>query len=267
MKRFLVILSLTVIAFISRPPMVVFAYTSVPTPTTVNARILPTVWYSSLSVNDGDTIKIFAGIQNNSGFNFTGLATFYVDNNIVTTIPYSSLNDSLINISASWVANPGDHNVQVSVTASLPTDKVLVSTATDKSSISIIRNITPAIVQNAVINTANNVVTQVDTAANALADKVQSMKVSTSSASSGGNNSLPTKKSGSVLGASTGPGTSSSKTTASGFFAGDNMSPLTFLYNAILDFLAFLLRNWKWTLGAIFILLIFTKIYRKFSKE
>ncbi len=255
-------------ALISRAPNAVFAATSVVTPTTINARILPTVWYSSLSVNDGDTIKIFAGIQNNSGLNFTGIATFYVDNNIITTSSFSSINDSLINISANWVANPGDHTVQVSIDTSLASGSVLVSSVSDKSSISIIRNITPAIVQDAFVNTANNAVTQVDNAANVLADKIQSMKVSTSS--SAGNVLASVKKSGSVLGASTGSSTSTLKgaTTsgASGFFAGDNMSPLAFMYNALLDLAAFLLRNWKWTLGLIFILLIFAKIYRKFSK-
>ena len=42
------------------------------TPTQINARILPLIWYSTLSINDGDSIKIYAGIQNNSDLDFTG---------------------------------------------------------------------------------------------------------------------------------------------------------------------------------------------------
>jgi hypothetical protein len=80
-------------------PSGVFAQNASSTPIKINARILPTVWYSTLSVNDGDSIKIYAGIQNNSGVDFVGTSTFYVDDKEISNISFLSKADSLRDIS------------------------------------------------------------------------------------------------------------------------------------------------------------------------
>lgn len=71
MKKYFAILFFVIIFCFSGFPLNVFADEESSTSTKINARILPTIWYSTLSVNDGDSIKIYAGIQNNSGLNFT----------------------------------------------------------------------------------------------------------------------------------------------------------------------------------------------------
>ena len=88
MKKYAALSLLTLVACFSIGASNTFAQgTSIGT-TTINARILPTVWYSSLSVNDGDSIKIYAGIQNNSGINFIGTASFLVDDKEISKVSF-----------------------------------------------------------------------------------------------------------------------------------------------------------------------------------
>jgi hypothetical protein len=231
-------------------------------PTTINARILPTVWYSTLSVNDGDSIKIYAGIQNNSGIDFTGVAAFYVDDKEISSGPFSSTADSLKDVSANWVANPGDHNVQVKISTSLSSDKILVSSQSDKSAISITQKITPLTpeaVETTALNTASNIVSSANALANSLADKIDSFKKPAASdilsvLGVGKNNpaqTAPEKQKGSILGISTGPMASP---------AAPSNNPMNSVFNLCLDALAFLVRNWKWTLVGIIALFLLFKI-------
>ncbi len=242
----------------------VFAQSVSPSVTTINARILPTVWYSTLSVNDGDAIKIYAGIQNNSGVNINGEATFSVDDKEISRVPFSSVTESLIDVSTSWVANPGDHSVQVSVSTTLSADKALFSYKSDKSNISIIRKITPEVVQAAIVNSAGAVISQTDKLTSQLADNIESLKkpVGSSGGVSSGQGGAAAKigtvaKKGSVLGTST-----------SQVNTGDN-SNFDWVYtpfNFCLDVLAFLVRNWKWTLSGIIALFLLYKIADRFKK-
>src|ERR1035437_1127949 len=145
MKKILTILFLVLLFSILNVPLKVFAQGAAGTPQQINARILPLVWYSTLSINDGDSIKIYAGIQNNSGVNFTGVATFFVDDKEISNSPFSSTADSLKDVFVNWVANPGSHNVQVKIVTSLSSDKTLVSSESDKSSINITQKVAPTI--------------------------------------------------------------------------------------------------------------------------
>ena len=246
--------------------------------TVINARILPTVWYSSLSVSDGDSVKIYVAVQNNSGINFSGTASFVVDDKKIHDEPFTSQSGILTGISSDWTAVPGNHSVQVSIVPNISSSVVLVSVLTDKSSINIVRNISPAAIQGAVYNTATNIVNQTNIAANNLASKVEALKDPNTPQSLFGDGSVSSgnavrtgtlaKKPGSVLGTSTkaisvlGSGTVSSKSNVSG-----DISPMTFIYNTFIDLLAFLIRNWIWTIGSIIVLYLLYKIVGKFRKD
>jgi len=258
MKKYAVLSLLTLVACFSIGASNTFARgTSIGT-TTINARILPTVWYSSLSVNDGDSIKIYAGIQNNSGINFTGTASFLVDDKEISNVPFSSTADSLIDISTNWVADPGSHNVQVKISTSLAVDKALVSYESDKSAISITRKITTAVVGETALNAATSIVAKADDIASVLADKIESFKktvssdntnvgANSSSGSTGNTLNMSTNAlngtNGSILGTSTraindpinNPG-------------GTSLSKMDSVFNMAMDLLAFIVRHWIWTL-------------------
>ena len=277
MKKYFIIFFLALIASYIFVPTSAFAEDASSTPTKINARILPTVWYSTLSVNDGDRIKIYAGIQNNSNMNFTGNATFYVDDKELTKAFISSTADSLKDVSANWLAIPGDHTIQIKIAASLPADKALVSYETDKSSVSITRKITPEVVKQIAMNTADSIVSKADELASALADKIESYKdpiiLNTISNTTGEASlkdaevSTSTPKSGQVLGAST-EDVSKTKGHVLGASTGDASNvnkkkgdgQTNSFFDWLMDLLASLVRNWRWTLGVIIVLFIILKI-------
>lgn len=269
MKKNLAILFFVLTFSVLNIPLKVLAEGISGAPTIVNARILPTIWYSALSVSDGESIKIYAGIQNNSGTNFTGTATFYVDDKKISASPFSSTTDSLKDVSIDWVANPGDHNVQVKISTSLPADQVLVSSSSDKSTINIIQKvapITPAVIENTIMNTASGIVSSADALANTLVDKIDSFKKPTASGnlnislgdskSNNTNTVVPGKNKGSVLSAFTGPIVNAINST----FQGN--SPIDFVLNFCLSILSFLVRNWKWSLVGIIALFLIFKIFK-----
>lgn len=240
--------------------------------TKINAKILPTIWYSTLSINDGESIQIFSGIQNNSGISFDGTATFLVDDKEIVSKNFSSYDGALKELSADWVAIPGDHDVQIKISASsLPADKVLVSYNTDKFKISITRKITAEVIQKAVLVTASSVTSGINSFASGLAKTVEGLKTGgsqkISSSLSASTSEAVSLQKGSVLGTSTKDFYSKSKgetdvnsaSDAASGDAGGIGGPLKYAYNLFLDLLAFLIKNWKWSLGAIIILFLFLK--------
>lgn len=231
-----------------------FAQTASSTPVKINARILPTIWYSTLSVNDGDSIRIYAGIQNNSGIDFSGTAIFYVDDEEISKKTFASEKDSLKDIDVNWVANPGTHSVQVKISTNLSSSKELVSYESDKSRISITRKVTLEEVKETTLNTASNIVNKVDELTSNLAQKIESYKQPIDN-DVRGIEATSTINKGRVLGVSTSSISDykSSNTTKS-------------ILNMFLDFLAFFVRNWKWTVFGIIILIVVIKIKKSREK-
>lgn len=258
-----------------------------PATTTINARILPTVWYSSLTVNDKDSIKIYAGIQNNSGVTFNGVATFFVDGTTFASTTYISIPDSLKEVSVDWVAQGGDHEVKVSIAANLPTTSAsdtpavyaLVSNTTDVSKITVVRHITVAVVAGAVSQTLLSAVKTIDAATASLADDILSMKSSNTGTSTDvkatttnvavtvGNAAAGGAKNQkrSVFGTSTKSTDTQADAEGSGnnSVAGSTGIVMKSLFNIAFDVMAFLVRNWKWTIVGIVIILIALRVTRR----
>ena len=260
-KTSLILIPILILLALSLPSRI-FAQTS-PVPQQINARVLPFVWYSSLSINEGDTVRIYSGIQNNSGVDFNGTATFYVDDKEISKSTFTSGDNSLKSIYANWMASPGTHGIQVKVTTSLPPDKILVSYESDKSNVDITKKITKETIESAILDTASNVVSKTDAFANVLADKIENLKKPTdvsslSNVDSPGSENNPKVNSvssskqnkGSVLGASTGP-------------IPNQNTKIQSAFNIALDALAFLVRNWVWTLGGILLLFLMVKVLKK----
>jgi len=252
MKKYLAIFFLVFTILFIKGPLKASAEVASSTPVQINARILPLIWYSTLSINDGDGVKIYAGIQNNSGIDFTGTATFYIDDKIISDSPFNSLNDSLKDVSANWAVEPGSHNIQVKVVTSLPPDKALVSYESAKSSINITRKITQEVVKDTVINTISYVISKIDEVAIPLVNKIESLKkpvdddVAENITVQNADVYNPTQKNNNaVLGVST-SSIPNSKTNS--------------IFNKAVDGLAFLVKNWLWTLGVVVLLFLIIKI-------
>ena len=175
---------------------------------------------------------------------------------VFKAVSFTSERDSLKDIDVNWVANPGTHSVQVKISTNLSSNKELVSYESDKSRISITRKVTLEEVKETALNTVSNVINKADELASSLAQKIESYKqpVEPVSTNIKGAESTSTTSKGRVLGVSTSSISDykSSSTTKS-------------ILNMFLDFLAFFVRNWKWTILGIVILIVVIKI--KKSRE
>jgi hypothetical protein len=252
MKKYLAIFFLVFTVLFIKGPLKVSAEGASSTPIQINARILPLIWYSTLSINDGDSVKIYAGIQNNSGIDFTGIATFYIDDEKISDSPFTSLNDSLKDVSADWTVEPGSHNIQVKIVTSLPADRTLVSYESAQSSINITRKITQEVVKDTVINTVSYVISKIDEVAVPLVNKIEGLKKPVDNDTTenidvqNADAYNPTQKNNNaVLGIST-SSVPNLKTNS--------------IFNKAVDGLAFLVKNWLWTLGVIVLLFLIIKI-------
>lgn len=257
-KNFLLFLFIFIFSFLNFS-LKVFAQDVTETSMIINAQILPTVWYSTLSFKEDENIKIYAGIQNNSDVNFTGTVTFYVDGEKFSNVLFSSNANTLKDVFTDWVAKSGRHDVQVKITASSLSGEVLVSYDSEKSNI----NITPKIVvpifeavEAKVLDTTSNIFVLVDDLAGNLADEIESYKKPI--VINNINKSEIDKKEGSVLGASTGLVT----TMNSSIKNMKNYSLFNLVYNFFMTLASFLVRNWIWTLGGIVVLFILLKYYK-----
>lgn len=261
MKKYLAVFFLVSIIWLVGGPLKVFAEETSVVSEQINARILPLVWYSTLSVNEGDSIRIYAGIQNNSGIDFKGTATFYIDDKDTASNPFNSSNDSLNAVSIDWTAEVGSHDIQVKIVTSLPSDKTLISYESAKSNISVTKKIVKDVVKNTIINTISNVKSKIDEVVVPLVNKIEDLKKPVSIAKSiinqGANDynandyNASQENDGVVLGASTDPASNSGT---------NNISKIDSIFNIAMDVLVFLVKNWLWTLGgiiAVFLIIIF----------
>lgn len=233
--------------------LLIFNYSSVAfaqTAEKINAQILPTIWYSSLSVKEGDKIKVYAGIQNNSGVNFSGTVTFYADSAKIAQAPFNSASDSLKEVSAEWLASKGRHLFQAKLDADLPAGKELLSYESEESFVDVSHTLTIEEVKEDAIETLVTVKEKIDEAAETFAEKLESMKKPESediSIKSLASQFVPSK----FLSSESDNSTDNSKI--------DSDSLLASVFNSGIDLAGILIRNWHWTLAGLAALYLFFK--------
>ncbi len=225
-------------------------------PEQINARILPTIWYSDLNIKEGDTVKVFAGIQNNSNTNWTGNAVFLVDNVEIAKQAFTSNSDTLKDISANWKVSSGTHDIQVKITANnLPEGKTLVAYETNKSTLSVNINITKEDVKEKINDTAVKVLDKTNSLAEVLAEKLddykkpdtEKIKIS----------ELIDGVKGKVLGTTT-QSKAQKDDFSIGKFAGNAFDSA---WNVVIDTFKFLINNWKWSLAGLLVLYLLYKFF------
>lgn len=217
----------------------------------INAQILPTIWYSSLDAKEGDKLRIYAGIQNNSGLQFSGSVMFYVDDAKIGEVPFTSESETLKEISAEWTAILGKHLFQAKLQAKLPEGKAFLSSESDKTSFEISEPLTLEKVQADALKTLLAVEEKIDEAAKVFADKLESMKssaVEENPVKIIASKFVPTK----YLASGT-----SSAAAAGGEVGNDAL--LASVLNSSLNLASILIRNWPWTLAGLALLYLFFK--------
>ncbi|MFA5763972.1 MAG: hypothetical protein WC915_04110 [archaeon] len=248
----------------------------------INAGMLQSVWYSSISISGNDQIRIFGAIQNHSSTTFSGTAVLYIDKKEGPKIPFVSKPDTLEEISGAWSALEGSHSMQFRIEDASISTSSLLSAESKEASISVNKVVTVEDITKNVTEVAVNTVNTIDTVANSLADKVESMK---NPAISGnlikafhisGTESAKEVKSTNVAvqdvkyqdaGTTTKLDALSSKSKAKGeatvfgSIAGSQIGG--YIYNAVLSALALILRNWKIAVAVIALLLVMRLFRRK----
>ena len=262
-KKYLIVFFLIFIFCIINGPLNVSAEVSSAVPEQINARILPLVWYSVLSINDEDSIKIYARIQNNSGIDFTGIATFYVDDKVILDSAFTSSDDSLNDVSAKWVAEVGSHDIQVKIVTSLPSDKTLISYESVKSNISVAEKVIQESIKDTAINTISNIVSKIDETIVPLVNKIKDLKkpvniIEDITNQDTGVYDASQKNDGVVLGASSDITSNDIESKSD-----SNTNKADSIYNKGIDILAFSIKHWLWTLGGIILLFLIIKIKRR----
>ncbi len=214
----------------------------------LNARILPTVWFSSLSPKAGDVIYVHGAVQNESGKSFSGTAHFFVDGVDIGSVAYTSASGDLRDVNHAWKAVSGTHRVQVKVSAGLPEGGSLISYESDLVSISVKITVdaeTIKVAQEGIVVAASSVAAKADTFLQGVADSIDGYRKE--KVAEGAARQAVSGK-GQVLGAST------SRVAASAESA---------VTNGGLSALSFLIHHWIWTLSAGLIIWLFFKFRSK----
>ncbi len=239
--------------------------------TQINAEVLTNIWYSTTTINENDSINIYAGFQNHSTKNLSLTAGFFVDDVQIGKADYVASPKSLIKLSATYTAVKGGHTAQAKIldiaeVGGSNIDKLSVDNLLAKESEKNGFNVVHQITQQEVINTAkeivntvadtvskttDSVVKNIDTQAEKLATYVESLKTPTEVSSL--DSKTPTqiaqdKITGKVLGISTENTNNTQNSQQNKSFS---------IINILLDALAFIIRHWIWTLAVVVVVVLF----------
>jgi len=209
---------------------------------TINAGILPTVWYSDTMIYAGDEISIYGGMQNHSSSTIQAQVVFLVDGKTVSTADFVSKPDSLMEIEGKWKAVAGNHKVSLRITNAVPDN--LLTKESQEVSLSVKSVISMAKVKEAVGEAAGEatetIISSLDNSTEALSDKILDLKK---------------------------PPTQTEPQSLTNFSIGDEeqtdsntVSDATrSAYNLALTFLASSVLHWKVTLAALILLFLIIK--------
>ena len=218
---------------------------------TINARVLPTIWYSSLTAQAGDTVGIYAGIQNDSNTAFGGTATFYIDGVEAQTVSFKSKIGGVEKIGTTWSAVAGQSSVQVKIATDVDASKKLVSYESDVSSYKVERKLTvevvTALVKDTVTDVAGATAEKLDIVTGDLSTQLEAYKKPEIAANDGvaKNTENAEGVAGRVLGT----------TTVGNLIASENVgSFIDKARNMGLSALQYLLLQWRWTLAGLGVL-------------
>lgn len=81
-----------------------------------NAGFVNGLWFSRYPFFAGDTVRLYAALQNNSGFDIKGAATFFDKNEKIGETDFSVVNGRLLEVWTDWQVAEGNHAISVAIT-------------------------------------------------------------------------------------------------------------------------------------------------------
>ena len=82
---------------------------------TINAGIVSGLWYSKAPFFDGDQIRIYTAIQNQSSFDITGTVQFFDGETVIGESEFSVVNGSFIKEWIDWEVTQGYHSISIKI--------------------------------------------------------------------------------------------------------------------------------------------------------
>jgi hypothetical protein len=215
----------------------------------INARLLPTVWYSKLDPREGEPIRIFAAIQNDSGIDFGGTAIFLVRGEEVGRSEFKSVSGKLSVVSTSWKAEQGSNSIDVKVEADLPAGESLASAMETDAVLHVSKLITADVIKADAKEAFETVQGKGDSIAEAIVQKLEDLKQASLVLDP---EAGPIGKQGSVLGTTTQswPKKATSKALAATYEGGIGLAQ-------------FAVTHWAWSIGALVLLAGVWKVWRR----
>lgn len=213
----------------------------------INARILPTVWFSALEAEEGDIVRVYSAVQNNSGQSFSGEVVFFADGEEFARESVTSRSDALTEASTLWIAEGGRHAFKAVLEANLPEGAELLSYETAEAELSVKREITIGEVQKGAVEIAETLVEKIDSVALSLAERLETTK----------RLAEPSPASTSVAVSETSDTEEEGESEVLGASSSEKDAPTSPLYNKGVDVLTLLLEKWMWTLSALAVLVLF----------
>ena len=85
--------------------------------TEINAGFVTGLWYSKIPFFAGDEVRIYAVIQNQSGFDIIGVAQFFEGDKLLGKSEFSVVNGRLAEKWADWKVERGERKISVKISA------------------------------------------------------------------------------------------------------------------------------------------------------
>lgn len=82
----------------------------------VNAGFVNGLWFSRSPFFAGETVRIYAALQNNSSFDIKGKTTFFDKDDKIGESAFSVVNGRLLEVWTDWRATEGNHAISVAIT-------------------------------------------------------------------------------------------------------------------------------------------------------
>lgn len=261
--------------------LVVALFAPYVTQAALNAGVVDGVWFSSTTPTEGEEVRIYTAIQNQSDETITGTVAFLVNGDIVGTAPFTVVRNDIIRVSTPYTFTGGEYDVSAYITSAQENN--VAYTTVSKTPVSVTKTKTaterklsldaapPVVADTAdtVLTKSTEVLASVAPAVETAAEKIESFRdtfttpTSTSTAtvslletSSSAHAEVPPSPSAS-------PSVSSAKVAATTLvhdtkelFAIDGLALWKKALGAVLSFFAFVLRLWY-----VVVLLLFFYIF------
>ncbi len=102
----------------------IFSFIKVNAETVGTAGFIPgQIWYSSESLTEGDTVKIYTAVWNRDSKSLSAHVDFYDKNVVLGSRDIVVLAGELKDVSISWKITSGEHSISAKITSSILIDK------------------------------------------------------------------------------------------------------------------------------------------------